>query len=333
LVAEGDLLFRLVSDDLDKELVEVSENLAKAASDLERAKLDLMIETQRFAKDARECNNQIDQLESTLKEKEALFELGALSKKELNNAIEAFESAKLDQSIKQLTSEKTLLAAKMSLTNSEKQYRLAQEKLAEINLLISNKEIKSPIAGKILETSDLQDAEVNTSNILAKIATINNPYVQIFIPTTESEKIINGLPVTIKTTTSNYKGYVDKVALNIQNHTTLGPTVVGTVLFKENPEFIIPGTECKVEIELGSRDSVLYLPRGPYISTGSSMNAYTIKDNKANKTPVRLGVFDGSDVEIIEGLEAGDVVVTSSYEDFIEFYQIEIDPRGGRKND
>ncbi len=333
LVAEGDLLFRLVSDDLDKELVEVTENLAKATNDLERSKLDLMIETQRFAKDARERNNQINQLESTLKEKEALFELGALSKKELNNAIEAFESAKLDQSIKQLTSEKTLLAAKMSLTNSEKQYRLAQEKLAEINLLISNKEIKSPIAGKILETTDLKDSEVNTSNILAKIATINNPYVQIFIPTTESEKIINGLPVTIKTTTSNYKGYVDKVALNIQNHTTLGPTVVGTVLFKENPEFIIPGTECKVEIELGSRDSVLYLPRGPYISTGSSMNAYTIKDNKANKTPVRLGVFDGSDVEIIEGLEAGDVVITSSYEDFIEFYQIEIDPRGGRKND
>lgn len=332
-VAEDDLLFRIVSEDLKKELTDAIENLSKAANDLEKARLELMIETQRFEKDIKERKKELNQLELSLKEKEALFLLGAISKKELNSAYEILESTKLDQEIKQLTSEKSLLSAKTTFSTVEKQYQLAQEKLIEVELLATKNEVKSPISGKILESIDQKDIQVNSSSILAKIATIDAPYVQAFIPAFDSEKILPGQPVTIKTATSNYKGYVDKVALSIQNHQNLGLYVEGTILFYENPNFILPGTECKVEIEIGSRDGILYLPRGPYISTGSSMNVYIIEGSKAIKSPVRLGVFDGSDVEILEGLNAGDLVITSSYDSFNEFHQIDVDLKGGRKSD
>lgn len=95
----------------------------------------------------------------------------------------------------------------------------------------------------------------------------------------------------------------------------------------------MPNTECKVEIEVGRRENILYLNRGPFISTGQNRFVYLLKDNRAYKADVKYGVFDGYFVEITDGLVLGDKVITSSYDGFNDQREIEVDLRGGRSND
>jgi HlyD family secretion protein len=72
----------------------------------------------------------------------------------------------------------------------------------------------------------------------------------------------------------------------------------------------------------------MMIPRGPYLTTGSQRYLYKVEGNVARRVDVTFGVMEGNTVEVLTGVEAGDEVITSGYQNFIEFEQITLE-RGG----
>ena len=58
------------------------------------------------------------------------------------------------------------------------------------------------------------------------------------------------------------------------------------------------------------------------MSTGGERFVYLVNDDTAVRTNVTFGIVDGSNVEVREGLQAGDNIVSSSYEAFKEEAEI-----------
>ena len=66
----------------------------------------------------------------------------------------------------------------------------------------------------------------------------------------------------------------------------------------------------RVRLNFGQRSGVLMIPEAA-IEAGNPPSLFRVVDGKAEKVDVRLGVRRNGQVEIVSGVQAGDVVVTA----------------------
>jgi membrane fusion protein, multidrug efflux system len=77
-----------------------------------------------------------------------------------------------------------------------------------------------------------------------------------------------------------------------------------------NPDGSIkPGMLMTVEVVLSTRENAMLIPEGALVPEGSEQYVYKIEDERAVRTPVRLGVRRQGIVEITDGLSPDDQVV------------------------
>ncbi|HOA29899.1 MAG TPA: efflux transporter periplasmic adaptor subunit, partial [Candidatus Cloacimonadota bacterium] len=73
-----------------------------------------------------------------------------------------------------------------------------------------------------------------------------------------------------------------------------------------------------VEIITDSLGDVLYLPQGQYLNDGNGIMVYVLDEDgkRARKRTVSMGFRNIREVEVVQGLSEGEVVITSSYKAF-----------------
>ncbi|MFZ5539203.1 MAG: efflux RND transporter periplasmic adaptor subunit [Pseudomonadota bacterium] len=72
-----------------------------------------------------------------------------------------------------------------------------------------------------------------------------------------------------------------------------------------------PGMFARVRVIVGERTNALLVPEEAIVPLGDDFFVYTVADGKANRVRVKLGVRRESQVELLEGVKAGDRVVTA----------------------
>jgi HlyD family secretion protein len=83
------------------------------------------------------------------------------------------------------------------------------------------------------------------------------------------------------------------------------------------PEGIRRGQSLRLRIELGMSSEELLLPVGGfYKDTGGNWVFVLDNNNQAVKRDIKLGRKSPDYFEVLEGLQPGDKVITSSYENF-----------------
>jgi membrane fusion protein (multidrug efflux system) len=80
----------------------------------------------------------------------------------------------------------------------------------------------------------------------------------------------------------------------------------------DNPGGVLrPGSFARVRLVLGARPAAVILPEEALLPGGEGQAVFRVRDGKAARVAVHLGVRRGSRVEVLEGLAAGDQVVTA----------------------
>ena len=74
-----------------------------------------------------------------------------------------------------------------------------------------------------------------------------------------------------------------------------------------------PGMFAYVSLTLGKKNKVLLIPEEAIIPSGKTSSVFRVSDGIAQLIPVVIGIRKDAKVEIIEGLEEGDVVVTAGH--------------------
>ncbi len=96
-----------------------------------------------------------------------------------------------------------------------------------------------------------------------------------------------------------------------------------TVAVKVEPDTqdtaLLLGSTAVGTLELGVKQDVLLLPRGPYLTTGSQRYLYRVEGDVARRVEVVFGDVEGQQVEILDGVEAGHEVIISGYQNFAEY--------------
>jgi HlyD family secretion protein len=102
--------------------------------------------------------------------------------------------------------------------------------------------------------------------------------------------------------------------------------VTGRLRFAgEVPQGMRQNQRVATRIVLESRDDVLKVPRGPFLDSGGGKLAYVLEDDIAVRRKIRTGSTSVAEVEILEGLAAGDRIIVSNLDELERVERVKLD--------
>jgi HlyD family secretion protein len=187
------------------------------------------------------------------------------------------------------------------------------ESLVGVGRILDNLIIRAPIAGQLSRPQLEVGQAVNQGQRIGQIDVVGSYKVSVQIDELYLPRISQGLHATTSFNNNDYELQITYIYPTIAG----GRFQVDMNFVGETPEGIRRGQSLRLRIELGQSSEELLLPVGGfYKDTGGNWVYVLDGDNKAVKRNIRLGRKNTENFEVLEGLQPGDKVITSSYENF-----------------
>ncbi len=322
ILKQGDLIVSLTNSTLQLQVTNSEAQVAEQLNNMRTIELSLEQNRLNNARTIVDIEHKIKTLESDLQGDRQLGELGFLSKKALldkeneliyqQNLLKlSKESQKTDERLQR----QQLEAQREASSRLEKNLITARKNLDDLN-------IKAPIAGKLSGF----DAEVG-QNIMpgGRIGQIDIPdqfKLQADIDEFYINRVDIGQSVSYQNGKEDYTAIVKKIYPQVND----GKFLVDIEFLNKEPSALRRGQTLQAKLTLGDESEAILIPNGSfYQDTGGNWIFVVTKDGaEAVKRNIRLGRRNSSYIEVVEGLEPGEQVVTSSYNGFPEIERLKI---------
>lgn len=122
--------------------------------------------------------------------------------------------------------------------------------------------------------------------------------------------------------------YLDGEIVDLQVKKVLPEVVnrrfeIELVFVSEAPESVTLGQSLQVRLELSKAQRSLMIPRGNYFQSSGGQFVFVLDGNgEAHKRFIKLGNQNPSYYQVLEGLEKGEQLITSSYDDYKNYETI-----------
>ena len=207
-----------------------------------------------------------------------------------------------------------------AVSNKTKSFRIKKNELqgelklnsfikkGETIVKLNDRNIIAPFDGVLGYTGLTEDILVSDSTIIITLDDNSIIYSDIKIPENYSALIKKDLPIEARV--SSYKdkvfnGTIDFVSSRINADTR---SLLSRVRIENSELSLMSGSLLEVNVKVNSRDGIS-IPDTSIIMEGEKSYVYKIsKENVAEKTEVKIGARKSGDVEILSGLNVGDVV-------------------------
>ena len=182
-------------------------------------------------------------------------------------------------------------------------------KKGDVLIKLKSGDILAPFSGVLGYTGLTEDILVSNNIFIITLDDNSIIYSDIKIPESYSTFIKKGLPIEV--TLSSFKdktfsGEIDFVSSRINADTR---SLLSRIKVKNENLELISGSLLEVRVKFDLRNS-LSVPDTSVMIEGDKSYVYKISaENIANKTEVKTGLRGDSNIEIISGLTAGDIIV------------------------
>ncbi|MEA4883741.1 MAG: HlyD family efflux transporter periplasmic adaptor subunit [Clostridia bacterium] len=326
----GEPICVLQSPELVTRREEARRQVLAAEDALAKAKLDSVQLEERLRREVVIAKQAVSDAAARRGDMEKLFEAGAAPRSQVDEARSAESQARMSLEAKRSELDAAVKSNALSVETAARQVNVAKDALRAAEGAISQLVVRSPIRGKVLELSVVPGATASQGGNVAQVADTGNLVVKAKVPSTDVRLVTVGQLVSINLGGKRATGTVRNVAPKAET-SGQGATVEVTIDFDSQPADVPPNSAAFVEIQVRKRTDVQSLPRGPYLGSSREMFVYIIEGTSAVQRDVRFGSAFGNLIEVVDGLSAGERVITSSYEEFKDRRKIKVVPEGGRE--
>ena len=208
-----------------------------------------------------------------------------------------------------------------AVSNKTKSFRIKKDDLIEdlklnnyvkkgdVIIKLKSGNIIAPFNGVVGYTGLTEDIFVSDSTFIITLDDNSIIYSDIKIPENYSSVIEKGLPIEAKV--SSYKnkifnGEVDFISSRINAETR---SLLTRIKIDNTNLELISGSLLEVSVKFNLRNS-LSVPDTSVMMEGKKAYVYKVsKDNIANKTEIKIGLRQEGNIEILSGLNVGDIIV------------------------
>jgi len=170
--------------------------------------------------------------------------------------------------------------------------------------------LHSPIDGIIIERKAKKGQKVDKPDCLFEIADLSKVWIEADIFEKDLSKIKIGDVIRVKVSAFPGEVFMGKIFFigYTMNEETRTIKVRSEV---DNPELKLrPGMFSSIEIVTGVKEDVVIVPKSAVLDDENLKIVFVKEGNDYHRHVVKVGVESGNYMEIVEGLKAGDLVVT-----------------------
>ena len=183
----------------------------------------------------------------------------------------------------------------------------------ESNLSLSNYTVPSPISGVVLQRNASVGGVAGEGTALFEVADLSTLWVDLHVFGADAQHIQAGVPVTVTRMSDGVS--VDTTLERVLPGTaTASQSTVARATIANTDGLWRPGSAVKARITVDQKPASLVVPLSALQTFRDWDVVFVRVGDTYEARPVELGKRDGTQVEILEGLKAGDqVVVEQSY--------------------
>jgi len=314
MVKKGDVILRLENRQLYQTILNSEAALAEKENYLRSTRISFETELIQSKRNILDSEFKVTRKKRTFSQYETLFKEQLISKEDFTQAKEDYEyevdllvinklKARNDSMLR-TTSMKTL---EIDLGKMRQMLDLVHERLGDLN-------VKSPVDGQL----GMLDAEIgqsiNSGQRIGQVNVLDNFKVNAKIDEHYIDRVVRGLAATLDRNGANFNLTVKKVYPDVRE----GQFKIDLVFEGSKPENVRTGQTYHVKLELGESQKALMIPRGGFFQSTGGQWIFVVNEagTEAVKRPIKIGKQNPQYYEVLEGLKAGDKVITSGYEVF-----------------
>lgn len=240
----------------------------------------------------------------------ALFDIGAASRLEVDQALQAYNTAKagLDAAKNSLSATAANIeSARAGVEAAEAGVQAAEVGVASAEYQLSLYRITSPISGTVESVNVISDNFTPSGTVAFVISNADNKTVTFYVTDEVMKNIAVGQAVTVSARNAEYSGTVSEISGIVDPQTGLFRIKALINDAKELPD----GLSVSVTTISDNAENSIIIPSDALYFDNGVAYVYTVSDNTARRTDVSVSLYTKEQTAISGGLSDGDIIITS----------------------
>lgn len=314
-VKQGDTILTLTNSNLQLEVMQRETQLYEQINNLRQTRL--LLDQNDLSQQAQlaEIDYQLNLLQPQYQRFKKLFEQKLISEREFEEVKENYDYNRKRKELTYTSYRNDSIARVFQLRQLNNSESRMQRSLDAVGNILDNLTLKATRNGQ-LSTPQLEVGQsVTSGQRLGQIDVMNNYKIRVAIDELYLPRVDVGQSGTFNFSGDSYTVTINKIYPTISN----GRFEVDMIFKGESPQGIKRGQTVRIRLELGAAEETLLLPVGGFYKDTGGNWAYVVSesDNQvAYKQEIRLGRKNAEYYEVLEGLEVGDKVVISGYDNY-----------------
>ena len=328
-VSADDLIMRLSNPDVDMQLLQAQQQLSQAHASLVQLRSNLRMQELQQRATAATVRADYLEAERTHRINQQLFDENPdlVARADLDRSRESVEALRLRLETEEErldvigdTSQDQISAQEEQITRLADLVRFSQDRIGSM-------QVTAPVSG-VLAPLDipLQEGQwVQSGQALSRVVVPGRLKAEIRIPQTQAQDIAVGQDAMIDTRTDTIQGRVVRIDPAVRS----GTVTIDVALPPDLPPSARPDLSVDGNVIVERLDDVIHMGRPTFGQANQQMSLFrVVEDGRfAERVTVRLGATSVNDVEVLEGLRPGDVVILSDMSQWDGFNRVRLRSR------
>ncbi len=314
MVKKGDVIVELSNNNLSMQILNSEADLAEKQNILRNTLISMEQTKLNLRQEQMQLDMDVTRKQRAFENNDVLYKKQLLAREAWLQSKEDYEySVKRRQLIMERQMQDSLYR-----TNQVKQMESDLQSMARnmqlIRQRVDNLLVKAPIDGEVGALSVVLGRNVGSGSGIGQINDMSAFKVSTQIDEHYIDRIVVGLPATIERQERQFDMVIRKVYPEVSG----GQFRADFTFAGEIPENIRIGQTYHINLQLGEASEAVIIPRGAFYQTTGGSWIYVVDPSgeKAYRRDIRIGRQNPQHYEVLEGLEPGEKVITSAYENF-----------------
>lgn len=313
-VEKGQVLLKLENQSLKLSFLQSETEANRLVNDLQNTRQRLRVERFALRKTLADLDAQMEQAKDSYDRQAKLFKDKVVSEEDYLKAKRTYERLAKQREIEAESQKYQEQNSKLQIQQLEGTLSRTQRNVALWQETLSNLVVKAPVSGQLSSIDVEVGSNINRGQNIGQIDDLNGFKMRVGVDEHYISRVFPGLNGSFEFNGQEYSLSISRVYPEVRN----GRFEVDMTFPKGAPAGIKRGQSSPIRLELGKAAKATLLPVGGFFSDTGGNWVYVLDNSgkRATKRNITLGRKNPEFYEVLEGLQPGEQVITSSYENF-----------------
>ena len=313
-VKKGDVIIILSNENLDMQILNSEADLAEKENILRNTMIQMEQQKLSVEQEKLQLQMEVRRNKRTYEAQKDLYESGLIAKEDFLKAEEDYELSSSRLKLVENRAKQDSLYRSVEITQMRESLENMRQNMMMIRRRKDNLTIKAPIDGELGLLDVVLGQSVGAGTKIGQINNLDSYKIEAQIDEHYIDRVTPGLEATFERQSERYQAQIRKVYPEVRD----GKFKADFKFMEQQPENIRSGQTYYLNLQLGQPVQAILIPRGAFYQKTGGKWIYVISPDgtKATRRDIRIGRQNPQYYEVIEGLEPGEKVITSSYDNF-----------------